>query len=331
MIRHFSIALLLLFSGCAVTTSGISSALEKRLKTRSITAEQFGIRASDSGQEMELFSAELDRNPLTVPMVRGVVGLPAVDVRLNQSAPLRMILDTGAQMSVVEARRAADAKAHVFASEKRPFRVIGVGGEELAWLTRFDRVFIGPMKLRNFIAVLRRSKTNLQFAGVPVGGLEVNLLGSPTFSSFNHVTLDYPKRRVVFSAGTNYSPGRHARAVPLTVRDGLFYIPFRVGTHLVPAMIDTGAKDEVFINTTLLKSWEMDKLAAKGRTYRAAGIGGETSGRQFPLPLVFIGNEPVQNVIVDAGSGPWNARIGNELLSRWRVTFDFRRKVMWLE
>lgn len=320
-----------ILAGCAVSTSGISAALEKRLKTRSITAEQFGIRTSSGGQEMVLFSAELDRNPIAVPMVRGVVGLPAVDVRLNESSSLRMILDTGAQMSVVEAKRAADAKAHVFASEKRPFRVIGVGGEELAWLARFDRVFIGPMKLRNFIAVLRRSKTRVHFAGVPVSGLEVNLLGSPTFSTFNHVTLDYPKRRVVFSAGTDFSPSRHARAVPLTISDGLFYIPFRVGTRIVPAMIDTGAKDEVFINTTLLKSWGMEKLASQGRTYRAAGIGGEISGRQFSMPLVFLGNEPVQNVVLDTGGGPWTVRIGNELLSRWRITFDFRRRVMWIE
>ena len=319
------------FTACSVTTSGISQSLERRLKSRSVSAEQFGIRTGNGGEEMELFSADLDRAPIAVPLVRGVVGLPAVDVRLNQGTEIRMILDTGAQLSVVEAKRAAEAKAHVFASEKKPFRVIGVGGEELAWLARFDRVFIGPMKLKNFIAVLRRSKTNVRFAGLPMGGLEVNLLGSPTFSGFNHVTLDYPRKRVVFSAGTDFSPERHAHAVPLAIREGLFYVPLRVGTRIVPAMVDTGAKDQIFLNQRLLKTWGMEKLAAQGHPYRAAGIGGETSGRQFPLPLVFLGDEPVRNVVVDAGTGPWSARIGTELLSRWRVTFGFRNNVMWLE
>ncbi|MEK0451112.1 MAG: hypothetical protein RL088_3380 [Verrucomicrobiota bacterium] len=332
MIRTFILLIVAIaITGCSVTTSGISQSLERRLRSRSITAEQFGIRTGNGGEEMELFSADLDRAPISVPLVRGVVGLPAVDVRLNQGSEIRMILDTGAQLSVVEAKRAAEAKAHVFASEKKPFRVIGVGGEELAWLARFDRVFIGPMKLRNFIAVLRRSKTNVRFAGLPMGGLEVNLLGSPTFSGFNHVTVDYPRKRVVFSAGTDFSPESQAHAVPMAIREGLFYVPLRVGKHTVPAMVDTGAKDQVFLNQKLLKTWNMESLATKGRPYRAAGIGGETSGRQFPMPLIFLGDEPVRDVIVDAGTGPWSARIGTELLARWRVTFDFRNNVMWLE
>jgi predicted aspartyl protease len=117
----------------------------------------------------------------------------------------------------------------------------------------------------------------------------------------------------------------------MAIREGLFYVPLRVGKHTVPAMVDTGAKDQVFLNQKLLKTWNMESLATKGRPYRAAGIGGETSGRQFPMPLIFLGDEPVRDVIVDAGTGPWSARIGTELLARWRVTFDFRNNVMWLE
>ena len=327
----FLLTVMALLSGCAVRSTGISEALERELKTRSISSEQFGITFTPTGQSMQLFSAEVNREPITVPMVRGIVGLPAVDVALNKAAPIRMILDTGAQMSVVEAKRAAQAKAHVFASEKRPFRVVGVGGEELAWLARFDKVRIGPMALKRFIAVLRRSKTSIRFAGLPLAGLEVNLLGSPTFSGFNHVTMDYPAKSVVFSAATDFEPKRGARRVPMVVRDGLFYIPLRVGKNMVPAMVDTGAKDEIFINRDLVKKWGMDALAVKGKTYRAAGIGGETSGMQFPLPLVFIGDEPVRDATVDTAEGLWTARIGTELLARWRVTFDFRRRVMWLE
>ena len=320
-----------LLSGCAVRSTGISAALERELKTRSISSEQFGITFTPTGQSMQLFSAEVGREPITVPMVRGIVGLPAVDVTLNKSAPVRMILDTGAQMSVVEAKRAALGKAHVFASEKRPFRVVGVGGEELAWLARFDKVRIGSLALKRFIAVLRRSTTSVRFAGVPLGGLEVNLLGSPTFSSFNHVTMDYPAKNVVFSAAADFEPQRGARRVPMVVRDGLFYVPLRVGRKMIPAMVDTGAKDQIFINRELVKKWGLDDLAVKGTTFRAAGIGGETSGMQFPLPLVFIGDEPVRDAIIDTAEGLWTARIGSELLARWRVTFDFRRGVMWLE
>ena len=331
MKAFFLLTCVALLSGCAMRSTAISAALERELKTRSISSEQFGITFTPTGQSMQLFVAQVGHAPVTVPMVRGIVGLPAVDVSLSKDTTIRMVLDTGAQMSVVEAKRAAQGKAHVFASEKRPFRVVGVGGEELAWLARFDKVRIGPMALRRFIAVLRRSKTSVRFAGVPVGGLEVNLLGSPTFSGFNHVTMDYPAKRVVFSAAVDFEPKDGARRVPMVVREGLFYIPLRVGKRTVPAMVDTGAKDEIFLNRDLVKKWGMDALAEKGGTYKAAGIGGETSGKQFTLPLAFIGDEPVRDATVDTAEGLWTARIGTELLARWRVTFDFRRRVMWLE
>ena len=331
MTRFLLLACAALLTGCAVRSTSISAALERELKTRSLSSEQFGITFTPTGQSMKLFAADLDREPVAVPMVRGIAGLPAVDVSLNKAAPIRMVLDTGAQMSVVEAKRAAAGKAHVFASEKRPFRVVGVGGEELAWLARFERVRIGPMVLRRFIAVLRRSTTSVRFAGLPFGGLEVNLLGSPTFSGFNHVTMDYPAKSVVFSAAADFQPKRGARRVPMVVREGLFYIPLRVGKRMIPAMVDTGAKDQIFLNRDIVKAWGMNALAEKGKTYRAAGIGGETSGRQFTLPLAFIGDEPVRNATVDTAEGLWTARIGTELLARWRVTFDFRRRVMWLE
>lgn len=331
MKTFFLLALVALLQGCAVRSKGISAGLERELLKRSVPAEQFGISFRNGGQEMQLFSATLAKEPVSVAMERGLVGLPAVAVSLNRSNPVRMILDTGAQMSVIEAQRAMEGKASVFASASRPFRVVGVGGEELAWLASFKKVHIGPMALSNFIAVLRRSTTSVRFAGVPLAGMEVNLLGSPTFSSFSYVTLDYPARLVTFSPATHFTPRHGARAVPMAVREGLFYVPLRVGKNLVPAMVDTGAKDQIFINRDLLKKWGMDHLAASGRTYRAAGIGGETSGRQFKLPLVFVGNEPIRNVTIDSAEGLWTARIGTDLLERWRVTFDFGRRVMWLE
>jgi hypothetical protein len=97
-------------------------------------------------------------------------------------------------------------------------------------------------------------------------------------------------------------------------------------------MIDTGAKDELFLNTKTAGELGLATLAAGGGTYRALGLGGETSGRQFALPLAFLGDLPLRDLAVDTNnSEAWNARIGSELLQRWKVTFDFRGGAMWLE
>ena len=164
-----------------------------------------------------------------------------------------------------------------------------------------------------------------------MGEYEVNLIGSPVIGGFRYVTFDYAGARFVFSPATSYVPGRGAQRIPLTVRDNLFYVPLRIGTHTIPALVDTGAKDQIFLNEKLLRSWGLEATAKNGTTYRAVGLGGINQGRTFKVPLVFIGDTPVRDVSVDTSSGAWQARIGTDLLKNWRVTFDFEHRALWLE
>lgn len=321
------------FAGCTFRSTSVSASVERRLKARGVTAEKIGLKIPDvSGRsEMRLFSSNLTPEPVVIPMESSYGGLPSLRVRFNDAAPFRMIADTGAQLCVVGPKRALDAKAMVYASEEIPIRVTGIGGEEKAWLARFEHVNIGPMKLRGLVAVLRREKTELCCAGLPVGEYEVNLLGSPVIAGFRHVTFDYAASRFVFSPGTSFAPAKGAHRIPLTVRENLFYIPLRIGKHTISALVDTGATDQIFLNEKLVRSWNLDRMAKGGGTYRAVGLGGIHSGRTFNIPLAFIGDTPVRDVAVDTSSGVWQARIGSDLLKNWRVTFDFEHGALWLE
>ena len=320
-------------AGCTVCPAPVSTALERRLKARGTTAEQIGLHILDaSGRyEMSIFSASLAPAPVVVPMEKCYGGLPALRVRLNDAAPFRMIADTGAELCVIEPRRALDAKAMIHAPDKTPIRVTGIGGEEKAWLARFENVRIGPMRLSGLLAVLRRERTELHFAGMTVGEYEVNLLGSPIIAGFRYVTFDYAASRFIFSPGTSYQPAHGAHRIPLTVRGNLFYVPLRIGTHTIQALVDTGAKDQIFLNEKLVREWGLEKKANGGGTYRAVGLGGINTGRTFTLPLTFIGDTPVRDVAVDTSAGAWQARIGSDLLKKWRVTFDFEHSALWLE
>ena len=327
------VAAMLAFTGCTVRSAAVSSAVEKRLKARSVSVGKIGLHILDaSGRyQMRVFSAEFAPGPVSIPMMKSYGGLPALRVRLNEGSPFSMIVDTGAQLCVVESKRVLDAKAMVYASDEIPITVTGIGGEEKAWLARFEHANLGPMKLSGFVAVLRREKTELCWAGFPVGQYEVNLLGSPVIASFRYVTFDYAASRFVFSPGTSYTPASNAHRIPLTVRDNLFYVPLRIGKHTISALVDTGAKDQIFLNEKLLRAWGFENLANRGGTYRAVGLGGINSGRSFRVPLAFIGDTPVRDVAVDTSGGAWQARIGSDLLKKWRVTFDFERRVLWLE
>ena len=323
----------LLISSCAVGSRPVSARVERGLQARSVGAEQIGLHLHGGGQgfSLNVFTADLASAPITLPMVRSVGGLPAVKVRLNDAPSITMIADTGAQLCVVEASRALAARAQVYAPSEQPFRVTGVGGEEKAWLARFDRLQLGSMELKSLVAVLRRSKTFYRIGGVPMRGVEVNLLGAPILGGFRYVTFDYPARRITFSPGTPYQPSAGARRIPLTVRENLFYIPLHIGTHTIEAMVDTGAKDQLFLHNDVAKTFDIAARSKALGTYRAVGLGGEIKGHQYRLPLALLGDVPFRDVTVDTSTGAWQARIGTDLLEKSRVTFDFAGGALWLE
>jgi predicted aspartyl protease len=280
---------------------------------------------------LQLFRAKLPENPIDVPMDRGVAGLPTIRMSLNHSRPIPFIVDTGAQLSVVEADIALSLKADVYAPSEGTMRVQGVGGEEKAWLARFASVQLGPIEFSDLVTVLRRETSALRFGGVRVGGFDVNLLGAPVISAFSFVTFDYREKRMTFSGSTAFVPSRGAVRVPMQMRDSLPYVPVQINGHTYQALVDTGARDQLFLNEEVVRELGFGAAARSGGTFKAAGLGGMIRGRTFRLPLIYVGGVPVPDVAVDSSGGPWRVRIGSELLERWRTTFDFRNRALWLE
>ena len=164
-----------------------------------------------------------------------------------------------------------------------------------------------------------------------VGGFDVNLLGAPILSAFSFVTFDYRAKRMMFSGGTTFVPSRGAVRVPLEMRDSLPYVPVQINGRSYSALVDTGARDQLFINNEIVHELGLDAAAKSGGTFKAAGLGGMIRGQTFRLGVFYLGGMPIPNVVVDSSHGPWTVRIGSELLSRWRTTFDFRNRALWLE
>lgn len=324
----------LCLGSCSIVSAPISSAVEARLLRTKMSDAEFGAVPSTGGQALQfkLFEGELNARPVRVPMNRRFHDLPGLDVRLNDRHTVNMLADTGAQLSILDARSVLAGGGRLIVPGRGDFTVTGIGGNEPAWLARFDHADIGSLRLDEFTTLVRRHKTVSRFAGFGVGNMPINLLGCPVFLGFEYVTFDYPGDEFVFSAGTAFTPSRGARGVPFRVRDQLVHVPVRIGGHVIEAVVDTGAKDQIFLNTRMLRKLGFEARAARGGTYRAIGLGGEVTGRQFVVPLAFVGEIPIPDVTVDTSdSDAWTARIGTELLERWRVTFDFRRGKLWLE
>jgi predicted aspartyl protease len=325
--------LALIAAGCTVRSVPIGRDSEAQLRERAISGDKLGFHTLPGGKRysLQLFRANLPDHPVEVPMDRSAGGLPTIRISLNRSKPIRFIADTGAQLSVVEASTALSVKADVYAPADGTLRVEGIGGEERAWLARFDRAQLGPVELRDLVTLVRREASALRFGGVPVGGFDVNLLGAPILSAFSFVSFDYRAKRMMLSGSTAFVPSRGAVRVPLTMRDSLPYVPLQIRGRTYDALVDTGARDHLFINRQVVRELGLDSLANSGGSFKAAGLGGMISGRTFRLPVIYIGEMPVPDVSVDSSGGPWRVRIGSELLERWRVTFDFRDRALWFE
>lgn len=331
--RAFAATLLALAAGCTVRSVPISPGSEAQLRARAIPGEKLGFHLLPGGQKyrLQLFRANLPKHPVEVPMDRSVAGLPTIRMSLNRGRPVRFIADTGAQLSVVEADTALTAKAEVYAPADGTLRVQGIGGEEQAWLARFASARLGEIEFSGLVTIVRRAASAMRFGGLHVGGFDVNLLGAPVLSAFSFVTFDYRAKRMVFSGSVPFVPSRGAVRVPLEMRDSLPYVPVQINGRTYSALVDTGARDQLFINEQIVRELGLEANAIAGGTFKAAGLGGMIRGRTFRLDVFHLGGVPVPNVLVDSSGGPWRVRIGSELLERWRTTFDFRNRALWLE
>ena len=326
-------ALLLAVAGCSVHSVPIPKDSESLLRERAISGQKLGFHVLPDGKRyrLQLFRAKLPEHPIEVPMERGIAGLPTIRMTLNRTKEVRFIADTGAQLSVVEADLAIAVKADVYAPAEGTLRVEGIGGEERAWLARFDSAQLGPILFSDLVTVLRRETSAFRFGGVRVGGFDVNLLGAPVLSSFSFVTFDYRAKRMMLSGSTAFVPSRGAVRVPMAMRDSMPYVPVQIRGRTYQALVDTGARDQLFLDEKVVRELGLESNAAAGGTFKAAGLGGMIRGRTFRLPVIYLGEMPVSDVVVDSSKGPWSVRIGTELLERWRTTFDFRNRALWLE
>jgi predicted aspartyl protease len=320
-------------AGCTVSSVPISQGSEDRLKERAVAGDKLGFHVLPGGKQyrLELFRAQLPERPFSVPMDRSLGGLPTNRMSLNRTPPIRVIVDTGAQLSVVEAGLAIAAKADVYAPSDGMLRVAGVGGEERVYLARFHTATIGSWELSDLVTVLRRHTSALRFGGMKVGAFNVNLLGAPVIGAFSYVSFDYPAGKIVFSGKAPFVPSRGAVRIPMEVSESLPYVPLRIGGRTYQAMVDTGARDQIFLNAEVVRELGLQARASDGQKYKAAGLGGMIRGTQFNIPVVHLGEMPLTDVLVDSSTGPWRARIGSVLLERWRTTFDFRGRALWLE
>jgi hypothetical protein len=258
--------------------------------------------------------------------------VPFAQVTIGGSRPLAVILDTGADDDILNARIARELKLHVLNPEviEQPGGPIEMGQIESVQLK------IASVPVQNLTMVSVPLDPLQPFLGQPFDGI----LGFGFFSQFV-VEFDYPAQRVrLFAPGTYVAPPK-AVMIPITFRGKSPLIEITVeGTTgesvKTRVEIDTGSFESLGLKGAFLDEHHLIQANAPQRPLFGLAIGGETKGYRTRLAAATLGPfrllRPVTSATTsgDGGSADVAGVLAGEALNRFKVIVDYSRKQLLL-
>jgi hypothetical protein len=260
-----------------------------------------------------------------------------VQARVNGSAPLSFIFDTGAGINVVNASRAAGlslARADVGVNAR------GTGGTVEGSLATGATVELPGVKaLGQRIAVLP-----LDSLEPHVGRRVDGILGYDFIKEFV-VVIDYEKSVMSFHDPRAFRYRGRGAVVPVGLRGGTPFVTTTIdltGTDSVAGEfeIDTGSDGALGIYDYFAKAHGLRRrLPRTSAPQKGMGVGGETSSVEARVRDFRLGRFRLENPVVslseddneEGGRPKYDGMIGTEVFRRFRLTIDYARNRLILE
>ena len=276
--------------------------------------------AKASGQGSVRVPIDLDKNHV---ILRG---------RINNSEPLRIALDTGAGISLLDASRAQSLGLRI----EPGGRTVGCAGSVESGSVHGVSVKLG-------VDLFNQSLVTLPLGSVGSAdgaGLDA-IIGYDLFSRFV-VEIDYAARLIGFYDPKNYRYHGPGEIVPVTFRESHPYVSAKLmmqGRDAIEGrfVIDTGSGLALILQSAFVAEHDLRRSAPNIIESR-----GECVGGSIPLPTgrvksLLLGRFAIDNPLaVFSKAGEFAApdragNIGGMILSRFKVIFDYTRQRIILE
>ncbi len=325
-----------------------TSELQKRAKS----AEQLGIEiVAEHGRLLgarrvnEISAAK----SVTVPLV-GAPGsaagsgnrypLPCILATVNGHEGQRVVLDSGSNRVLLGYSLAGDLDIPLIAGlDPVPAHGMGGQGQVNAYWAIVPKLNIGSLELHRLMALVVPDAEVLTYRRSFWGNAQVMIVSVSGLRNLSYLSLDYPRGMATFGSEAEYLPdaaATFATAIPLRwenelpVVDGVLERQYRTA-----CVVDTGGDYGLVLSravATELGYWK----PGWGSAETSRGIAGEEEGKGFVVHEVKIGEAIFRQVPARArstGPEPLGGRVllGNHEMRQYRVTFDFKRSVLWLE
>lgn len=257
-----------------------------------------------------------------------------MQVTVNNSDPLRFILDTGADTSVIDAQLANVLRL------KPQGRMVASGAAGSAEATFTKGVSVNLQGVKIFDQTIYVLPLESLFAlGRKIDGV----LGNDILKEFV-VEIDYSDRTINLYEPSSYRYSGSGEIIPLKIVEGLPFVRATVtpeGRTPIEAKfeIDSGSTGAILLNTPFVKKHNL--LASMPKTIQvySGGVGGTAKmliGRVDNVKLGrFVIDHPIthfsQATQGDYASVKYDGLIGGLILQRFKFIFDYSRQRMMLE
>lgn len=261
-------------------------------------------------------------------------GLVLFEASVNGSEPLVFLLDTGFDVSILD----ADAAARLGLPTIEVQKEAQPGGEVEVGQLAPVAFSIGDLRLDGVKLVT----IPLGGAGAFIGRRFDGILGHDVLERFV-VDIDYPQRRLRFLAAENWEHTGAGQILPVEIKANEVFVNAGImmpGGRSVfgPFKLDTGSIDVAGLNLNFVRESALIGPGTVELRQGGVAVGGETEGRLFRAAAFVVGadriDSPLIGYTVDSGGFENRAdagTFGTAVLRRYRLILDYRRNRIILE
>jgi len=286
------------------------------------------------------FTLEEGRSKVEIP-IEIYNNLVVVPVVLNNTLPLKFVLDTGVRTAILTQKTFSDILNLAYS---RKYTITGPGGEKMvdAYVTNNVSLTLpGVHGKGHALLVLAEDYLELRnYLGTDVHGI----LGYELFSRFL-VRVDYERKLLTLYSPHAFRKPRNFQSVQISIEDTKPYVLVPVVlpdgiTIDAKLLMDSGASHALLLDPLSDVRIKVPPKAISSNIGR--GLGGEITGKAGRVQGISIGTYKVPNVIAnfpDEGSYSDTAAVkvfrhgtlGGEILSRFTVIFDFPKEHVYIK
>ena len=255
-----------------------------------------------------------------------------VQVRINNSTKLSLVLDTGVRSTIITELLPGDS-IDLDYTNVRDLQGLGQGVKLNAYLSSSNTLQLSrKFKLTNkTVYVLQEDVFNLtRQTGTKINGL----LGADFFQDYI-VQIDYTKGRLRFYDKDAFEVPKGYGVMPMTIEKQKMYIHLSVletdtARRSIKMLIDTGAELNAWFQTLTNSAINIPEKSIHGRI--GQGLSGEVTGIFARVPQICIANFCVKDPIVAFPDSAAIAEIihntdrdgtiGSQLLARFNLIID---------